>query len=138
MKSLNSSLCSGLLPVVAALALAGCTVGPDYHGAPQAAPVAAQATSFNRAPQGTVSTAPVAAQWWLALDDAQLNALIDTALRNSPDLHAAEARVREARAGLTAQQRNELPKVQGSAAYLRTPTPDLRSKSTRLNSSHRR
>ncbi|MGF6645617.1 efflux transporter outer membrane subunit [Paraburkholderia sp. GAS82] len=127
MKSLNSALCFGLLPVAAALALAGCTVGPDYHGAPQAAPIAAQATSFNRAPQGTVSTAPVAAQWWLALDDAQLNALIDTALKNSPDLHAAEARVREARAGLTAKQRNELPKVQGSAAYLRTPTPDLSS-----------
>ena len=127
MKSLNSALCSGLLPVAAALALAGCTVGPDYHGAPQAAPVAAQAASFNRAPPGTVSTAPVAAQWWLALDDAQLNALIDTALKNSPDLHAAEARVRESRAGLTAQERNELPKVQGSAAYLRTPTPDLSS-----------
>ena len=87
MKSLNSALCFGLLPVAAALALAGCTVGPDYHGAPQAAPIAAQATSFNRAPQGTVSTAPVAAQWWLALDDEQLNALIDTALKKIGRAH---------------------------------------------------
>jgi NodT family efflux transporter outer membrane factor (OMF) lipoprotein len=131
MKSFNTALCPGLLPVTVAsaiaLALAGCTVGPDYHGAPQAAPVAAQASAFNRAPQGTVSTAPVAAQWWLALNDAQLNALVDTALKNSPDLHAAEARVREARAGLAGQQRNELPKAQASAGYLRTTAPNLSS-----------
>jgi NodT family efflux transporter outer membrane factor (OMF) lipoprotein len=127
MKSLNTARCLGLLPVAAALALAGCTVGPDYHGAPQAAPVAAQASAFNRAPQGTVSTAPVAAAWWLALNDPQLNALIDTALKNSPDLHAAEARVRQARAGLAGQQSNELPKSSATAAYLRTRSPDLAS-----------
>src|SRR5471030_2682467 len=110
MKSLNTACRLGLLPVAAALALAGCTVGPDYHGAPQAAPLASQAGAFNRAPQGTVSTPPVAASWWLALNDPQLNALIDTALKNSPDLHAAEARVRQARAGLAGQKANELPK----------------------------
>ena len=127
MKSLHTARCLGLLPVAAALTLAGCTVGPDYHGAPQAAPVAAQASAFNRAPQGTVSTAPVAATWWLALNDPQLNALIDSALKNSPDLHAAEARVRQARAGLAGQQSNELPKSSASAGYLRTRSPDLAS-----------
>jgi NodT family efflux transporter outer membrane factor (OMF) lipoprotein len=127
MKSLNTACRLGLLPVAAALVLAGCTVGPDYHGAPQAAPVAAQAGAFNRAPQGTVSTAPTAAAWWLALNDPQLNALIDTALKNSPDLHAAEARVRQARAGLAGQQSNELPKSSASVAYLRTRSPDLAS-----------
>jgi NodT family efflux transporter outer membrane factor (OMF) lipoprotein len=127
MKSLNTALCLGLLPVTAALMLAGCTVGPDYHGAPQAAPLAAKAGAFNRAPPGTVSTAPVAAAWWLALNDPQLNALIDTALKNSPDLHAAEARVREARAGLTEKQREELPKSSATAGYLRTRSPDLTS-----------
>jgi NodT family efflux transporter outer membrane factor (OMF) lipoprotein len=125
MKSLNTVRCLGLVPVAAALALAGCTVGPDYHGAPQVAPVAAQAGAFNRAPQGTVSTAPVAASWWLALNDPQLNALIDSALKNSPDLHAAEARVRQARAGLAGQQSNELPKSSADVAYLRTRSPDL-------------
>jgi NodT family efflux transporter outer membrane factor (OMF) lipoprotein len=127
MKSFNIARCLGLLPVAAALVLAGCTVGPDYHGAPQAAPVAAQASAFNRAPQGTVSTAPVAAAWWLALNDPQLNALIDTALKNSPDLHAAEARVRQARAGLAGQGSNELPKSSATAGYLRTRSPDLAS-----------
>ena len=127
MTLLNTAFRLGLLPVAAVLALAGCTVGPDYHGAPQAAPVAAQASAFNRAPQGTVSTAPVAAAWWLALNDPQLNALIDTALKNSPDLHAAEARVRQARAGLAGQQSNELPKSSASVVYLRTRSPDLAS-----------
>ncbi|WP_144161934.1 efflux transporter outer membrane subunit [Paraburkholderia sp. BCC1885] len=127
MTSFNTARCLGLLPVAAALALAGCTVGPDYHGAPQAAPVAAQASAFNRAPQGTVSTAPVAASWWLALNDSQLNALIDAALKNSPDLHAAEARLREARAGLAGQQSNELPKSTADVGYLRSRSPDLSS-----------
>jgi len=127
MKPFNTALGHGLVPLAAALLLAGCTVGPDYHGAPQAAPVAANAAAFNRAPQGTVATAPVAAAWWRALNDPQLDALVDAALRNSPDLHAAEARVRQARAGLTAQQRNELPKVQASAGYLRSRSPNLES-----------
>jgi NodT family efflux transporter outer membrane factor (OMF) lipoprotein len=127
MTSLNTALRLGVLPVAVVLALAGCTVGPDYRGAPQAAPVAAQASAFNRAPQGTVSTAPVAAAWWLALNDPQLNALIDSGLKNSPDLHAAEARVRQARAGLAGQRSNELPKSSASAGYLRTRSPDLAS-----------
>jgi len=127
MTSLNTALRLGVLPVAVVLALAGCTVGPDYRGAPQAAPVAAQASAFNRAPQGTVSAAPVAAAWWLALNDPQLNALIDSALKNSPDLHAAEARVRQARAGLAGQRSNELPKSSASAGYLRTRSPDLAS-----------
>lgn len=127
MKSFNPALRFGLVPVAAALLLAGCTVGPDYHGAPQAAPVASQASAFNRAPKGALSTEPAVAQWWLALNDPQLNALIDAALKNSPDMHAAEARVRESRASLTQQQRNELPKSQASAALLRTRSPDLSS-----------
>jgi NodT family efflux transporter outer membrane factor (OMF) lipoprotein len=113
--------------VAAALVLAGCTVGPDYHGAPEVAPVAAHANAFNRAPQGAVSSAPTVAAWWLALDDPQLAALIDAALKDSPDLHAAQARVRQARAGLTEQQRDALPKGDFSADYVRTRSPDLSS-----------
>jgi hypothetical protein len=50
-----------LLPL-AALALAACTVGPDYHGAPDVASDAAKSGAFVRAPaRGVVAThAPAA------------------------------------------------------------------------------
>ena len=115
-----------MLPAVAAaltVLLAGCTVGPDYKGVP----TTTNASSFKRAPDGVVATAPGVAAWWVALNDPQLTALIEAGIGNSPDLRAAQARVREARAGLTQQQRNALPKVGASAAYLRMREPDLSS-----------
>ena len=104
-------------------AIAGCTLGPDYHGAPAVAPNSTHATSFNRAPKNITSTAPGAAAWWQSLNDPELNQLIETALVNSPDIRAAQARLRQSRAGLREQQRNELPKSSGSAAYLHAHLP---------------
>lgn len=47
---------TALLPL-AAFALAACTVGPDYRGAPEIAPDAAKRAAFVRAPaQGVVAT----------------------------------------------------------------------------------
>ena len=66
----------------------------------------------------TSPTTPAAAEWWKALNDPELNRLIEPALANSPDIHAAQARLRQSRAGLREQQRDELPKSSGSAAYL--------------------
>lgn len=63
--------------------------------------------------------------WWLALNDPQLNALIAAALEHNPDLHAAQARLREARAQLQQQNAAQLPKVSASAAALRMREPDL-------------
>ncbi|WDD95215.1 efflux transporter outer membrane subunit [Burkholderia sp. FERM BP-3421] len=112
-----------LAALAAAGALAGCTVGPDYRGAPDAA---APGDHFVRAPAGGVRTAaPAPSRWWRALDDAQLDALIDAALAHNPDLRAAQARLREARAQLTQQRANALPKVSTDAAALRTRSPDL-------------
>ena len=45
------------------------------------------------------SQPPIAPQWWRALNDAKLDSLIDTALARSPDLAAAQARLRQAQAG---------------------------------------
>ena len=44
------------------------------------------------------SQPPIAPQWWRALNDAKLDGLIDTALARSPDLAAAQARLRQAQA----------------------------------------
>jgi NodT family efflux transporter outer membrane factor (OMF) lipoprotein len=119
----SKGLHSCLVAVAATAMIAGCTLGPNYHGAPAVAPNASHATSFNRAPRDITSTVPAAAQWWKSLNDSELNQLIESALANSPDIRAAQARLRQSRAGLREQQRNELPKSSGSAAYLHAHLP---------------
>ena len=107
------------------LLIAGCTLGPNFHGAPPVAAEAFQASTFKRAPQQGVSTAmPAAATWWESLGDPQLNHLIEAGLENSPDLRAAEARLHQSRAGLRQQKSNQLPKVGGTAVYLHAQLPD--------------
>jgi NodT family efflux transporter outer membrane factor (OMF) lipoprotein len=108
-------------------ALSACTVGPDYPGAPVVAPDAAHAAAFVRTPAAGASVVSTRApnQWWLTLDDPQLNALIDAALAHNPDLHAAQARLRESRAQLQQQKANELPKASVDAAALRMREPNL-------------
>ena len=118
-----TKFCLCVLTAATAATLAGCKVGPDYHGAPAVAPNASHATAFHRAPQEITSTAPAVAAWWESLADPQLTRLIETALAQSPDVRAAVARLKQSRAGLREQQRNELPKTSASAAYLHARLP---------------
>jgi multidrug efflux system outer membrane protein len=111
-----SSLKHCVLTAGVALALAGCMVGPDYHGAPA---VTATDKGFVRAADGSAATAP-AAQWWTALADPELNHLIEETLATNPGVDVARARVREARANLRQQTATGLPTTGASAAYLRT------------------
>jgi NodT family efflux transporter outer membrane factor (OMF) lipoprotein len=123
-----SRLCSLSLPLLACVcAVSGCTLGPDYHGAPAVAPEAAHAATFVRAPAAGIAPTRAPSQWWLALDDPQLNALIDSALAHNPDLQAAQARLREARAQLQQQKANGMPTASFDAAALRMRSPNLSS-----------
>src|SRR6202453_1332575 len=112
----------GLIASVAAR-FAACTVGPDFRGAPPAAPAAASATAFNRAPEDASAAQPSAAPWWTELGDPEPTALIDAALANSPDVHAAEARLHQSRAALKEQKSNALPKSGASASYVNAEIP---------------
>jgi NodT family efflux transporter outer membrane factor (OMF) lipoprotein len=107
----------------AAGCLAACTVGPDFRGAPPAAPAAAHAPAFNRAPEDASAVQPADAPWWTGLGDPELTALIDAALAHSPDVHAAEARLRQSRAALKEQKSNALPKSSASASYINAELP---------------
>ncbi|MDR3516212.1 MAG: efflux transporter outer membrane subunit [Azospirillaceae bacterium] len=108
--------------VIVALALGGCTVGPDYQGPPDAAPIAADAAGFHRAAMAPVTASPPPARWWEALNDPLLTRLIDTALANSPTIRQVGARVREARATVVERRAGLFP--QGSASALaRTGMP---------------
>ena len=102
-------------------ALSGCTVGPDYHGAPQVT----HANAFVRAPVTGVTTTHAPSQWWTTLSDPELDALIDAALVHNSDLNAAQARLRESRAQLQQQRAKELPTASADAAALRTRKSNL-------------
>ncbi|WP_321933538.1 efflux transporter outer membrane subunit [Paraburkholderia sp. J8-2] len=116
---------TALSVLAAACALAACTVGPDYRGAPAVAPEAANSSSFMRTPAQGVTPARAPSQWWLALNDPQLNTLIEAALAHNPDVRAAQARLRASRAQLQQQRAAELPKVGASAAAIRMREPNL-------------
>jgi NodT family efflux transporter outer membrane factor (OMF) lipoprotein len=116
---------------LAACVLAACTVGPDYRGSPPVAAEAIGAPTFVRTPStGIAATAPAAGTWWRALNDPQLDALVEAALAHNPDVHAAQARLREARAQLMGQQADALPKASADAAAVRMRSPDLSSLSS--------
>src|SRR5262245_15489823 len=82
----------GVLAIVATLVVAGCAVGPNYRRPVVRTPVT---TRGQVTPTDTVSLADL--PWWAVFDDPVLQALIEEALRDSPDLLAAAARVERAR-----------------------------------------
>ncbi|EEA02593.1 RND efflux system, outer membrane lipoprotein, NodT family [Burkholderia sp. H160] len=134
-RSFRPTLCTFAVACATGL-LSACTVGPNYRGAPAVAPEAASAATFVRTPaKGNVTSAPAPRQWWLALDDPQLNTLVAAAFAHNPDLRAAQARLRASRAQLQQQRAAEFPKLTADAAAVRTREPDLSAFSSGSGSS---
>ena len=104
-----------------ALGLAGCVlVGPDY-----VAPALDTPPRWGRldaAPQPGVDTGEPRdlRRWWQSLNDPLLSVLIDEALRASPDVRLAQARLREARAYRALAVAALFPIVNASGAASRT------------------
>lgn len=103
--------------------LSACTVGPDYHGAPDVAPKTLAAGRLPHA-DTTAQATPAVAQWWRTLGDAQLTALVEQALQNSPDIATAQARLKQSRASLSGARADAMPKVTGDAAMVKLRSPD--------------
>lgn len=125
------------LPILAAAAtLAGCTVGPNYAGAPNVAPVASAASTFQRANAAPVDAATPPARWWDTMGDPMLARLIDDAFAASPTLKQAQARILEARAMLAQQRANLAPNgtVSGSYTAARLPLGDTSKVENEINS----
>lgn len=89
--------------------LAGCTVGPNYRPAD---PVAVPAAFAGPQPAGAGVDG---AAWWTAFGDPQLDGLIARALRDSPDIGIAAARVREARLQEIVARASGSPQINASA-----------------------
>lgn len=93
-----------LVAAVGGLWLAGCAALPDMDTAPL--PRDADQVEAARALDGGSAEWPVEG-WWRAFGDPQLDRLVEAALKDSPTLAAAEARLRraDALAGLAAAAR---------------------------------
>jgi NodT family efflux transporter outer membrane factor (OMF) lipoprotein len=115
-----------LLAPALLLTLAACVDRGGWRPAPQLAP---QALSTNRTlAQATLEpTAWPADAWWHGYGDPQLDALIEEALRGSPSLQTAEARLRAAQGQAIAAHATRLPTValDGSVVRQRFPVNGL-------------
>lgn len=109
-----------VLPL-ACLGLWGCKVGPDYKQPDMklAGPYNEIASATRPTTRGTSPSTiqPDYVRWWTTLDDATLNELIDRAAKNNPDVLAAEARIREARANRGVAASGLFPQVDANGQY---------------------
>ena len=102
---------------VAALAVAGCSVGPDYQ--PQSAAALGVPASYS------VPAAPSRedlTRWWRRFDDPVLGQLVEQAAAANLDVAQAVARLRQAREALVQSRADLFPSLSGSAGYSRSET----------------
>ncbi|HEY0179211.1 MAG TPA: TolC family protein, partial [Dokdonella sp.] len=107
-----------------AAALGGCVSTRGLHPEGRLTDTAALHAERTFANVRTTPAAWPAADWWTQLGDPQLDALIDEALKDNPDLASADARARQAQSRIDAANANRLPTVNGNAsvAGVRIPT----------------
>lgn len=115
---------------LAAAALGGCAVGPDFH--PPPAPQVAHYTEQPLPGAGGTGTRVVedgtaAAAWWRDLGSPAIDDLVQRALRANPNLQAAQATLRQALENVAAQRGSYFPVIQaqGSATRNRDATQVL-------------
>jgi len=118
----------------AALALAGCTLGPNYERPPMAVPA-----DYRWKPAEPRDAEPKG-PWWEVYGDAELNRLQTEALNGSQTLKAAIARVEQARARARVSRADFFPSLTTSPSWQRyrtsetsAPTGGFRSESITAN-----
>jgi multidrug efflux system outer membrane protein len=103
------------LAIAAAILLAGCSVGPNYHAPRTEVPAA-----FANGAQTNLAPNQVAWDWWRGFHDPELDRLVGLALATNQDLRIATARVREARALRNNAVADFFPVVGANAGYTRS------------------
>ena len=103
------------------IALAGCTVGPDFVRPELAADADYTQQAFTRTVQADIGAGGAAqrliagmdipGQWWTLFRSPELNALVEEALRANPDVSAAQAALRQANELVYADQASLFPSV---------------------------
>jgi multidrug efflux system outer membrane protein len=102
---------SPIAPALAAVLLAGCTAGPNYHRP------AIQTPNTFRAPAPAAASDPASLadlKWWEVFKDEKLQDLERAALAQNYDLRDAAARVEAARANLGITRSDQFPNLDAS------------------------
>jgi NodT family efflux transporter outer membrane factor (OMF) lipoprotein len=121
---LSKTAAFGVSAAAAGSLLAGCAVGPNFKApeaphttgftpAGQIAPATAAAPPPSGDAQHFVDGMDIPGQWWTLFQSAELNALIERALKNSPTLEAAQAALRQANENVAAERGSYYPSVSG-------------------------
>ena len=106
-----------LTTLASVLALAACTVGPNY--APPATPASAAGPFVTANGPAIQPSAPVEGNWWRLYDDPVLDGLVADALAHNTDVRVAVARLAKARAALREVKVDRLPEVDIGASATR-------------------
>ncbi len=101
---------------LAGAALAGCSVGPNYHR-----PDVEVGAHFGELKAGASggAEAPPTSDWWRSFKDPELDHLIAEALSENYDLRLAATRIREARYQRSIIAADLFPNIDADAGYLR-------------------
>ncbi|MGE5615489.1 MAG: TolC family protein, partial [Bacillota bacterium] len=89
-------------PILLALFLSACAIGPDYQR---------PAVDLPKDYGVAQSPSPAAERWWTLFNDPVLERLIDEALANNRDLRAAAARIEASRAQVAIARSSLFPDV---------------------------
>lgn len=128
------SVLTRLVPLVAALVLAGCASVQTVEPAAAPAAPAAFKELDGRWTQAQPAEGQARGEWWKVFSDPALDDLVVRADRNSTSVQLAAARLNQARALLRAADADRLPQVGVSAGASRgnTATPGVTNPSTLL------
>jgi multidrug efflux system outer membrane protein len=112
------------LLIIATVALAGCAaVGPDYVKPDVGIPASWSSLDAAGSDARAAATGDLS-RWWLTLNDSLLSGLIDEALKASPDLRGAQARLRESRARGAVAGAGLYPAVTASGSAARSSSSE--------------
>ncbi|MET0179448.1 MAG: efflux transporter outer membrane subunit [Novosphingobium sp.] len=106
---------AALIPAL--LLLAGCATGPDYRR--PLPPGGSAPQSFVDPGLTRVLPGPAEGQWWRLFRDPVLDRLVRDALAHNPDVRAASANLRRARAIVRETRAGRFPTGEVSAGYTR-------------------
>jgi len=123
-QSYTRKFISRLATVAAVATLAACASTQGLHTEVRPTDPATLHAERTFAHVKTSAAAWPKADWWTTLGDSQLDALIDEALRDNPDLASADARARAAQSQVDSANAKRLPTLGADASVtgVRLPT----------------
>ena len=140
-RSMRSAIAmTALFAVALAMALAGCTVGPNFVRPIPQTPAhwsrPATTPSPINTPRESTTTEETAdlRRWWADFDDATLSSLIERSVASNLDLRAAVLRIEEARAQRGVTAASLWPILSANASYTRTRISETTTTGSLFNS----